>query len=300
MVVVREGVCVCGGGPDTGVRVAHRMELRTDCHAVSAWEAETKLREQEVDLMERLMGAKPPDDRAIQRELDGVRGQLAALGCDVAPMLNPTIPAEQSPVVSWTRKAPVRPGYAAIEPEPEPEPELHRPLQRPSVLRTSTAAAGLSAPPSFAAPVRGPVPTSSRHDTLGMVANYFATQLDSQEVDLGAGKVVKGFDTTGDGNVDSVDFSGDGFLDAKIQADGRNRASVSLDGKRARQKSMANRAVDLAVRATSRSYPDGGAPIESPRTAELAARRDKLKALQERRCACCLCAQRSLSRSCLC
>jgi hypothetical protein len=120
-----------------------------------------------------------------------------------------------------------------------------------------------------------------------MVANYFATQLDSQEIDLGAGKVVKGFDTTGDGIVDSVDFSGDGFLDAKIQADGRNRASVSLDGKRARQKSMANRAVDLAVRATSKSYPDGGLPIESPRTAELAARRDKLKALQERRCACC-------------
>eukprot|EP01043_Picozoa_sp_COSAG02_P038499 COSAG02_NODE_2975_length_7633_cov_3.190072_4_plen_295_part_00 len=272
------------------------MELRTHCHAVSAWEAETNLREQEVDLMERLMGAKPPDDRTIQRELDGVRRELAALGCDVSPMLNPTIPAEQSPVVSWTRKAPVHPGSTSRgslelepEPEPEPQPELHRPLQRPSVLRTSTATAGLSAPPSFAAPVRGPVPTSSRHETLGMVANYFATQLDSQEVDLGAGKVVKGFDTTGDGNVDSVDFSGDGFLDAKIQADGRNRASVSLDGKRARQKSMANRAVDLAVRATSKSYPDGGLPIESPRTAELAARRDKLKALQERRYVCCSC-----------
>ena len=125
-----------------------------------------------------------------------------------------------------------------------------------------------------------------------MVANYFATQLESQEVDLGAGKKVQGFDTTGDGQIDSVDISGDGNLDAKILAHGHNRASVSLDGARARQKSMANRAVDLAVRATSR--PDtladraAGAALapDTPRTAELAARRDKLKALQEKRCAC--------------
>ena len=274
------------------------MELRSEYTAVNAWEAETKLREQEVDLMERLIAR--PDDRALQRELHAKRQQLAALGCDIEPLLNPTIPAEQSPVVAWTRKAPVHPS-AAGEPEPEPEQMLgpsHQPapMHRPSVLRTSTA--GLSAPPSFAAPVRKPLSTSSRQETLGMVANYFATQLESHEVDLGGGKVVRGYDTTGDGHVDSVDYSGDGHLDAKILADGENHARVSFEGKRARQQSMANRAVDLAVRATSR--PDSFlAPIESPRTAELAARRDKLKALQERRCVCYARAQRSLSQLCL-
>ena len=276
------------------------MELRSEHTAVNAWEAETKLREQEVELIERLIAR--PDDRALQRDLHALRQQLAALGCDSEPMLNPTIPAEQSPVVAWTRKAPVHPS-AAGGPEPEPEPEQmlrpsHQPtpIHRPSVLRTSTA--GLSGPPSFAAPVRKPQTTSSRHETLGMVANYFATQLESQDVDLGAGKVVRGYDTTGDGYVDSVDYSGDGQLDAKILGDGESRARVSFEGKRARQQSMANRAVDLAVRATSR--PDSFlAPIESPRTAELAARRDKLKALQERRCVCYARIQRSLGWLCL-
>ena len=44
------------------------MELRTNYNAVNAWEAETKLKEQEVELMERLIAR--PDDRALQMELD--------------------------------------------------------------------------------------------------------------------------------------------------------------------------------------------------------------------------------------
>ena len=260
------------------------MDLQVELNALKSWEAETELREREVELMERLIDQ--PNNRAVQMELDEVRRKLHALGCDTEPLLNPTIPAEQSPVVAWTRKAPVHPSKIG-EPEPEPEPwRAPKPAQRPSVLRTSTAA-GLSAPPPFAAPTRGPLPTTSRQETLGMVANYFATQLDSQDVDLGAGKVVKGFDTTGDGVVDSLDMSGDGNLDAKILAAGETRARVSVDGSRARQQSMAVRAVSLAERATSR--PDGGSILaESPRHAEqLAARRDKLKQLRERRCACC-------------
>ena len=40
------------------------MELRTHYNAVNAWEAETKLKDQEVELMERLIAR--PDDRALQ------------------------------------------------------------------------------------------------------------------------------------------------------------------------------------------------------------------------------------------
>eukprot|EP01044_Picomonas_judraskeda_P014712 COSAG03_NODE_2374_length_2829_cov_1.609890_2_plen_400_part_00 len=73
------------------------------------------------------------------------------------------------------------------------------------------------------------------------------------------------------------------------------RRTVSEEDRAAARKL---REVDLAVRATSR--PDSFlAPIESPRTAELAARRDKLKALQERRCVCYARIQRSLGWLCL-
>ena len=172
------------------------MELRVETCALNRWEAECELREKELELMERLLSAGAP--AGARAELAEVRRQLRALGCDTEPLLNPTIPAEQSPVVAWTRKAPTRPGQPEPEPEPEPKYGSEPVVPLPSVLRTG-AGGGLSAPPSFDAPTRPLNPTTSRVETLGMVANYFATQLDSQDVDLGAGKVVKGFDTTGDG-----------------------------------------------------------------------------------------------------
>ena len=95
--------------------------------------------------------------------------------------------------------------------------------------------------------------------------------------------------------VDSLDMNGDGSLDAKVNSVAGSRAHVSMDGKRARQQSMANRAVSLAERATSRSDPSGGGsiqfsapPAESPRTRDLDANKKKLeqiKALRAKRTA---------------
>ena len=90
------------------------MDLQVELNALKGWEAETELREREVELMERLIDQ--PNNRAVQMELDEVRRKLHALGCDTEPLLNPTIPAEQSPVVAWTRKAPVHPSMIGAHP----------------------------------------------------------------------------------------------------------------------------------------------------------------------------------------
>lgn len=252
-------------------------------HSVDQWDEQTKLREREVELMEESI--KTPDDRTVRDELANVRQQLAAHGCDTGPMLRPTMRMEGSPVESMRK----RPVHFSAEPEPEPEPEQmeqqpHQAEPKPqrSVLRTSTAAGGLAAPPSYAAPKSSShsrwkkashvsiATTSSRQQALGAVANYFATRQEPQNFDLGGGKVVKGYDTTGDGQIDSVDISGDGQLDAKVRSDG-DRVRVSLDGPRARQKSMANRSAFLAARASSKLD-------SSTRSAEAQARLEKLHA----------------------
>ena len=146
----------------------------------------------------------------------------------------------------------------------------------PSVLRTSAAAR--------------PATTTSRTETLGMVANYFATQLDAESVDVPGRGSVLGYDTSGDGVVDTLDVSGDGNLDATVSSDGK---SITVDGKRACQQSLAAKAVPLAERVTSRadesfdvqagSTSGTGMPAPSPRVAELEARRAKLNELREKR-----------------
>jgi len=246
--------------------------------ALNRWDEEVKLREAELALMQRLAAAGERGDAAASAELEKVRAHLRALGCSTAsdPLIVPSIPAEQSPVVAWTRKAPVRPSKGQPEPEPEPEPEPLPVVPLPSVLRTSTAAR--------------PATTTSRTETLGMVANYFATQLDAESVDVPGRGSVLGYDTSGDGVVDTLDVSGDGHLDATVSGDGK---SITMDGRRARQQSLAAKAVPLAERVTSRadesfdvqagSTAGTGMPAPSPRVAELEARRAKLNELREKR-----------------
>ena len=91
--------------------------------------------------------------------------------------------------------------------------------------------------------------------------------------------------------VDTLEVSGDGHLDATVSGDGK---SITMDGRRARQQSLAAKAVPLAERVTSRADESfdvqagstaagTGMPAPSPRVAELEARRAKLNELREKR-----------------